>query len=177
MGSYLHASKDISARNEAHIRFWLYSEGEPLPLHEVLERHNSNVLPEYSTCILVEGDIVQVRLSGDTEAFRFSGHDASISLGASAHLDLEACAVPASDAWTAGNHSNEGALDTADDALILIEWNDSQRKAKRRLVMMLLRWVEPDRAERRGLLSEYRREWNADSLKQIPRRRKKFTLQ
>jgi hypothetical protein len=168
LGSYLHASTDISATNEAGVEFWLRQDGDQAPLHKILEQHSTNVLPEYSTTILVEGDVVRVKLSDNAESFHFYGQDdGPVALGSSAHLDL---AVPAPD-------MGEGGRDAAYDALILVEWHDSQRKGKRRLVMMLLHWIGPDVAERKGLLSEYRREWTAESLKKIPRTRRRFTLQ
>jgi hypothetical protein len=42
---------------------------------------------------------------------------------------------------------------------------------------MLLRWIGGGRAERRGLLSEYRKEYGAEELRRIPRTRKMFILQ
>lgn len=42
---------------------------------------------------------------------------------------------------------------------------------------MLLRWVEGGRAERKGLLSDYRKEYDAEALSLIPRTRKRFVLQ
>src|ERR1700722_12778532 len=41
------------------------------------------------------------------------------------------------------------------DALILIEWNDSQRELKTRLVMMLLGWVGENSAQCSGMVSDW----------------------
>lgn len=42
---------------------------------------------------------------------------------------------------------------------------------------MLLIWIDGGRAERRGLLSDYKEEYDAEALSQIPRTRKTFVLQ
>jgi hypothetical protein len=67
--------------------------------------------------------------------------------------------------------------DDSNEALVLVQWNDSQKKSKKRIVLMLLEWVADGRAERRGLLSDYRSQREAELLKHIPRMRRKFILQ
>ena len=67
--------------------------------------------------------------------------------------------------------------DSAEDALILVHWKDNREEDKRRFVLMLWRWVGKDRAERRGLLSRYRDEYDAETLRQIPKTRRTFILQ
>jgi hypothetical protein len=57
-----------------------------------------------------------------------------------------------------------------------LEWL-SEKKTKKRFVLLLLRWIGGGRAERRGLLSEYREEYDAEELRNIPRTRKMFILQ
>lgn len=63
------------------------------------------------------------------------------------------------------------------DALILVNWNDSRKRHKRKLVLMLLDWIKPGLAERRGLLSDYREEYDATAVSQIPKTRMTFVLQ
>jgi hypothetical protein len=46
-----------------------------------------------------------------------------------------------------------------------------RRKIKKRIVLMLLEWVADGRAERRGLLSDYRSQHDSELLKHIPRMR------
>lgn len=62
-GACLRASKDISARSDAYIQFWLYSEGQPAALHQLVQKHSSNVLPEDLPCLLVEDDLVRVKVN------------------------------------------------------------------------------------------------------------------
>jgi hypothetical protein len=73
--------------------------------------------------------------------------------------------------------SQDGNSSLIEEALILVDWNDDQKSTKRRFVMLLLKWVESGRAERRGLLSGYRDEYDTEALKEIPRTRKTFILQ
>lgn len=179
-GAYFQASKEISAKNDACLRFWQYSHGQEAPLHKIIQQLRSNAVPEHSPYLVIEGDLVRVKLGKDPGAFRFCGRDdKELPLGCRAHLDLEPSRTPSrSNISLTGDQADDPEDSrSVDDALVLVEWNDSRKKAVRRSVMMLLGWVTDDRAERRGLLSEYAREWDAEALKSIPRIRRKFTLQ
>jgi hypothetical protein len=175
-GAYLGASKDISATNEAYLRFWLQFEGQPMPLQEVIQRKTSNALIEHSPYLWVEGDLVRVRNCARRGVYRFCGQDGEyLTPVVFAQFDLQ----PPVEYGTDGTViSDETSID---EALVLVQWNDSQKQGKKRIVMMLLDWVANDRAERRaerrGLLSDYRSEWDAEFLKRVPRMRKKFILQ
>jgi hypothetical protein len=50
------------------------------------------------------------------------------------------------------------------DVLILIEWNDSQRESKTRLVMMLPECVGENSAQSLGMMPAYRKGYNAKDI-------------
>ncbi|KAI3325999.1 heterokaryon incompatibility protein-domain-containing protein [Xylariaceae sp. AK1471] len=166
-GKYLNSDDSVSHRSDAYIRFWIYAGDEQVPLHEVMQQQLSIVLPENYPFLLVEGDLVRVTPKRKN-MYRVWGCE---------HLSLEFAASYDLDEDMAADLSQAGDRSSTEDALILVDWNDSQRKTKKRFVLMLLRWIQDGLAERKGLLSEYRLEHDAEALEQIPRTRKKFILQ
>ena len=166
-GAYLRADKDVLIQNDAYIHFQMWVGNKPVPLHQLLRQQNSHVLPEESPFLLVQGDIVRFTLQNGKQPYRVEGCE---------HL-LEFWAVFDLDHDTGADLTQAGSKSSTEDALILVEWNDLQKPQKRRFVLMLLRWVEDGRAERIGLLSDYRTEYDVAALRQIPRTRKTFVLQ
>ena len=66
-----------------------------------------------------------------------------------------------------------------EEALILLDAAefDTGNVMSQRLVMMLLKWTGPNRAERAGLLSSLAYDvWDVNSVKRIPRTRRQFEL-
>lgn len=170
-------------------RFWLPSpenEGEVIALPELVGRHTENLslLPEISPELTVEGDLVKVKVEAATEQYSFhwpGQDDRDDSLGGKdiAQLDLPPSTSASQNSSSSVSHFTTGGDVEGGicDGLVLFEWNDRQPKPRRRFVMMLLQWVGPERAERRGLLSTYDRQWDGSLLNGIPRERKKFVLQ
>ena len=186
-----HRNPDFKFRNNGRVdqcRFWLPSpdkEDEVIALAEVVKQRTTNLslLPELSPELTVEGDLVKVKLEATTGQFSFhwQGDDGEDPLGGKdiAQLDL---APSTSASWKASSGSHQATIEWDPeeelcDALVLFELNDRQPKPRRRFVMMLLEWIGPNRAERRGLLSTYDRQWDASLLNSIPRERKKVILQ
>jgi hypothetical protein len=166
-GAYLDADDRVSLQSDAYIRFWIHAGGKQVPLHEVMQHQLSTVLPEDSPFLLVEGDLVRLTLSNGNQPYRVWGSEQlSHAFWATFDLDQDMAA-----------DSQVGDRSSAEDALILVDWNDDQKKSKKRFVLMLLRWVKDGLAERRGLVSEYSTEHDAEALRQIPRTRKRFVLQ
>ena len=62
-------------------------------------------------------------------------------------------------------------------ALVLIQWKASPKSKKKRLVLMLLNWIDENHAERRGLLTTYDMKFSGDIVDALPRTRKRFILQ
>ena len=167
-GAYLKGDNDVSIQNDAYIHFHMYVGNKPMPLHQVLRQQNSRILPEESPFLLVQGDIVQFTLTNGKQPYRVQGCE---------HLPLEFWAAFDLDHDTGADVTQAGGKSTTEDALILVDWNDWQKPQRKRLVLMLLGWIEDGRAERRGLLSEYRKEYDVEALRQIPKTRKTFLLQ
>jgi hypothetical protein len=145
----------------------MYAEDELIPLHEAMQRY-SVVLPEDSPILVVEGDVVRLTLVDGKQPYRVWGCE-QLSLGFSAAYDL--------DEDTATGSSQGGNSSPIEEALILVDWEDHQWGTNQRFVMLLLKWVDDGRAERRGLLSHYRDRYATEAVKKIPRTRKTFILQ
>lgn len=161
--TYLKADNHVSIQNDAYIHFQTYAGGKLLPLDKVLQQQQSYILPEESPFLLVEGDVVRITQTEIKGRYQVQGCE---------HLRLEFHALFDLDADTAAAELTQverGESPNTEDALILVEWNDSQWRHKKRFVLMLLAWVEEGRAERRGVLSEYKTEYDAEALKQVPR--------
>lgn len=59
---------------------------------------------------------------------------------------------------------------------MLLEWNDDQRAKRKGFMLMLLMWLENGVAERRGLLGDYRSEYDSETLAKIPKCQRAFIL-
>lgn len=146
-------------------------EGEWVPLDQAIKQHARHILPEDSPVLLVEGDVIQVQLTrtdrkrNRVRPYRVYGcEDLNVLFWESLDFDLD-------------EHAGDREPDSgAEDALILINWSDGTRKNKRRVLMLLLTWVDENIAERRGILSIYNNEFDADVLARIPKSRKTFML-
>jgi hypothetical protein len=163
-GAYLMGLTKESSASEADIFFSLRLGGRHIPINEVLSTQGMKIIPEEedSHKLLVEGNIIRLkRTLGDSHQVLGTGKR-TIELPTSYDI-----AIP---------QGAEISEKTEHDALILINWNDSQRKASRRFVGMLLEWVEDGVAERRGLVSHYRLDFSAKTLREIPVTRKRFIL-
>jgi len=169
---YLAGDESVSKMSGAFIRFHVQTDGQWEPLHDAIQKQCTNTLREESPNLLVEGDLVRVVRSPSTDRYRISGHsDLAIEFSAAFDLDLDMATHPLHD-----YSQHVTSKEDVQDALILVEWNDSQRKTRIRFVLMLLVWDKFARAERRGLLSEYRKQYSAEDIKSIPRTRKTFIL-
>jgi hypothetical protein len=126
LGDYLGASTEISATNEAYLRFWLPFEGQPTPLQEVIQRTSLNVLSEQSPDLLVEGDILRVRSHLGSMSYLFCGQDNEIfeSRGLISQFDF-----PSPVGYDTDGFQGTVAVGEVDfqEALVLIQWNDSQK--------------------------------------------------
>lgn len=168
--AYLAADDRVSNQSDAYIQFWIYIGGKQIALDKAMQQQqqHSTILPEESHFLLVEGDLVRLTLTNGKQPYRVWG---------CAHLSLEFWATFDLDQDMAADSHQDGDQSSVEEALILVDWNDSQRKTKKRFVLMLLKWIGGNLAERRGLLSDYRKEYDAAELNKIPRIRKMFTLQ
>lgn len=139
-------------------------------LDEAIEFSETNILPEKSISIFLEGEIITVMQRKTDESFWFCQKDNEPI------LDHVIYAYPDIDGVEKEDSDSKGREFELRDALILIEWNDDQRSSETRFVLMLLQWVADGIAERVGLLGEYRKSWDIRFVKSLPRKRKKFEL-
>jgi Heterokaryon incompatibility protein (HET) len=176
---YLEGDPKVLAQNDAYLQFWKVSRGQQVPLHEIIQQLKSNAVPEDSHCLAVEGDLVRVKLKSTSLGFQHcEQNDKEMGFFGGAHLDLVPPLTPSKSNISCTSHmADPEGSGSMEDALILIEWCDSQETNERRMTMMLLTWVTKDVAERRGLLYSYVDAPAAESYKAIPRTRRKFLLQ
>ena len=191
LGLYIRGSKSSCPRNDADVHFWVYdSNAEEIPLSGFLKQHPTSILPEFSRRIVVEADIVQVKISRSRRIFRIcDGTGKDVLDQDITQLDLNPIVPSKNDQPLLYQHPpNSGWGEEIEEAMVLIEWKDAQKGAKLRLVLMLLEWIAEGKtgekskddlmvAERRGILGEYRQEWDSKELKRVARTRKKFILQ
>jgi len=176
---YLQGHPEILAQNDAYLQFWKFSEGQQMPLREIIQQLKSQAVPEDSHFLVVEGDLVRVKLDPAGRDFHHCEQDdKELGFIGSAYLDLESPSTPSKSNISLTSHTAdpEGSS-SVEDALILIAWCDLQETSERRMVMMLLTWVTNDVAERKGLLYSHVDAAAAESYRAIPRTRKKFLLQ
>ena len=169
-GKYLAGRNDISNVNDADIQFSLNSGGEWVSLDEVMQRYQSHTLPEDSVppSLLVHGFIVRV-VSAQNGLYRLYNFDQSDPPFLFAFLDLN---QDQQTVFPRKEHKYE-------EAVMLLDWNNDQRakpKEKKRFMLMLLMWLENGTAERRGLLGDYRLEYDSEILAKIPKFRRTFVL-
>jgi hypothetical protein len=106
----------------------MYAGGKPMPLHEVMQQQHSTVLPEDSPLLLAQGDLIRLTLTNGKHQYRVWGCE---------HLSLEFRAVFDLDEDIAADSPQDGDQSSAEDALRLVDWNDSQKNTKKRFVLML----------------------------------------
>ena len=161
-GKYLNASDDFTLHSDAYLKFWVQIRGQSVPLHNALELSGSNLLPEESYSLLVEGGIVSVKMYGPLSPFYYIDGAEDLALRLFLEFDLD---------------EDRASPLEMEDALVLVDWNDSQSQSKKRFVLMLITWVHEGVAERKGLLSGYKDEYDASTIHKIPKIRRKFFLQ
>jgi Heterokaryon incompatibility protein (HET) len=166
-GKYLAGRDDISNQNDADIHFSLESGGEWVSLDEVMQQRWSNILPEnsISPSLLVQGYIVRV-VSAQNGLYRLYDFDQLDPPFLFAFLDLD------QDQQTIFPREEQ----KYEEAVMLFEWNDDQKAKRKRFMLMLLTWLEDGIAERRGLLGDYRSEYDSETLAKIPKCQRAFIL-
>ena len=157
-----------SIQSDVYIQFEMYLGGKPIPLHEVLRQQPSNVLSEESPYLLVHGDVVHLtRISNFCEYCVWDrGRLSDTTFHAEYDLNED----------TTLNSAQAQDKNPIYDALILVKRNHSRSPDKKILELMLLDWIRPGLAERRGLLSHYVKN-DAEAVDRIPKTRMTFVLQ
>ena len=167
-GRYLNGVAVNFPQNEAQIRFWLCLGASQTSLHDAINTETSITLPEGNTKLFVEGDLITLRCKSRGTAHRWYH-----IIGQWRYFQPD---IGADDQdWPGEPSVNDPEAE--EYVLVLIQWNESQKSSMKRLVLMVLKWIDPNNAERMGLLTEYRDEFPANLVDQMPRFRKKFILQ
>ena len=196
--AYLRGDEAFSSLIASSAKFSLVSiTGEVRSLPSVLASLNSNIIPEISSSLYVDGEIVMVRLfQGNRLSFTryfstywqegrfvFCDEDGKDIPGEAAGMtqDMQYPGLPERlpDEYDAYECKNSAFTKRHEEALILLDGAEFVLKNVKyqRLVMMLLKWTGPNRAERAGLLSSLADDhWDIDFVKRIPRTRRQFEL-
>jgi hypothetical protein len=154
--------------NEAQIRFWLHIDCEWTSLLDVNKTDYSTLLPEHSQQLLVEGEFIHLRYK-----YRGIRHRWYHLFDQWRYFQPDLMSVDHE--WP--GEASENDPNAEEYTLVLIQWNESQPHNKKRLLLMLLEWIDDKHAQRKGLLTSYRDEFLADRIDQMPRIRKRFILQ
>lgn len=109
--------------NDTHIRFWPYFKSRPVPLCGFLEQRSTDGLSEDSPYLLVE---VKVRWDERTLNYHFCALE-NLLLNISVAFDI--------DHHTMHSSTDQDSASAVEDALVLIEWHDSQKTKKKGLVI------------------------------------------
>lgn len=170
MVSILLVLLSILPQNEARIQFWLSIRGVGMLRAEDVNTDNAKILPEDSPQLLVEGDFINL-----TYRYRYHRglqHRWYLLFGRWIYFQPD---IFGEDQLYPGLSSDNDPK-TEDQTLVLVQWHDSQRSSLKRLVLMVVEWIDETTAERRGLLTAYRDEFRAAEIGQVPRNRKRFYL-
>ena len=155
--------------NEAQIKFWLASNGSKVPLRDYVWSNDPVIPPDPNRQLLVEGDLIRVQYVTRKGTY----HRWYKLFGKWIYFQ------PDDDDYDRpkGPDVKDIQNESEDCVLVLIQWDESQRGRAKRFLLMVLRWIDDIHAERLGLLTQYRHEFPADGVDQLPRFRKQFILQ
>jgi hypothetical protein len=166
--------------------------GEVSPLRSISADTMSKIIPEISSSLYVDGEVVRVRLFqargpssfGESARFVFCDDDLTDMQGGKnggMTQDMQNLDIPDQLPGDYNTHEGKNSAFTKryEEALILFDGAEFVLKNLKyqRLVMILLKWTGPNRAERAGLLSSLALDfWNIDFVKRILRTRRQFEL-
>ncbi len=167
-GQYVSGRAVDFPQNEARVQFWLSFRGVGKVRADQIDTDNVTTFAEDSRQLLVEGDLVQL-------AYRYRGPQHRWYLLCGRWIYFQPDVFDEDQTWP--GESSEDDLRAEDQVLVLIQWNDAQRSSFRRLLLMVVDWIDETRAERRGLLTAYRHEFRAQDIRELPRIRKRFQLE
>lgn len=167
-GQYINGITVNFPQNEARLQFWLSIQGVGMLRAEDVNTDNVKILAEDSPQLLVEGDFINL-----TYRYRGPQHRWYLLFGRWIYFSPDSSDE---DQLYPGLPSDNDP-EAEDQTLVLIQWHESQKTSLKRLVLMVVEWIDDNTAVRRGLLSEYRDEFRAAEIDQLPRHRKRFYLQ
>ena len=167
-GQYIDGMVVDFPHNEAETLFGLYLGGVRVPLCDLRCDETSNSSLEGSRELTVEGDLVLLRYKHRGTAHKWYYLD---GVWRYFQPDLHG----EDQDWPGKPNADEDEAE--EHVLVLIQWNESQKSNMRRLLLMVLKWVDDTHAERMGLLTEYRQEFPVGWVQQLPRTRRRFILQ
>ncbi len=163
-GQYLVGTTVCFPKNEANIQFWCLMDGHPVSLRDAITMTDSSILPEHSRELLVEGEFIRVGRNSKGACNLFEEYFEQ-------DLYAEKTVLPSA--------STENNVETEVEALVLIHWADARRRSgTMRFVLMLVRWIDENHAERAGRAPhELPHEFRCDLIHNLPRIQKRFILQ
>lgn len=166
-GQYINGHTVNFPQNEARLQFWLSIQGVGMLRAEDVNTDNVKILAEDSPQLLVEGDFINL-----TYRCRGPQHRSYLLFGRWIYFSPDS----SNEDQPYPGLSLDNDPEAEDQTLVLIQWHDSQKTGLKRLVLMVVEWIDDNTAERRGLLTAYRDEFRAAEIDQLPRIRKRFYL-
>ena len=167
-GQYINGLAVDFPQNEARTRFWLSIKGLGILRAEDMNMDNAKILGEDSPELSVEGEFITLPYR-----CREPHHRWYLLFGRWIYFQPDI--FDEDQIWP--RLSSEDDFPAEDQVFVLIQWNESQRSSFRRLLLMVVEWIDDIHAERRGLLTTYRDEFRAEEIYRLPRIRKHFRLQ
>lgn len=140
-------------------------------LAQTIENSRTKILPELSTSIIVEGDVFRLVKDPFYGFWRFCDWN-----GKRHPYQPEPFPQPDVPGRGGGQAATAKALEGVQDGLVIVNWNVDQSETEVRFVLMLLRWVGDNIAERVGLLGHYEDRVSKTFVGSLSRRHLKFEL-
>lgn len=169
-GRYISGLRVEFPRNESELKVHVSQGGGMLQLSEAVKSKDRLALSTSNPRLRIEGDLVRLRY-----VMKDATNDRWFYLfGQWRFFEPDG---PRTVKHFPGQPSLEDfANDSEAWVLVLLQWNESQRPDKKRFLLMVLHWLASDHAERLGLLTEYRDEFSASDIDELPRVRQEFYL-
>ncbi|KAI9685665.1 MAG: hypothetical protein M1822_004225 [Bathelium mastoideum] len=166
---YINGSDVYFPQNEARICFWCCCGDQSLSLQEMVTVETSSVLPEHSPNLLVEGEFVSLHYD-----YRRPTRERYDLFGKWKYFEPDLSNESRDHPGPPIDSDSEHRI----QALVLIQWQDAQKDiGTKRLLLMLVKWLDENHAERRGLLTNYADEFPSHLIGNLQRTRKRFILQ
>ncbi|KAI9653237.1 MAG: hypothetical protein M1821_007668 [Bathelium mastoideum] len=166
---YISGTDVCFPHNEADIQFWCCRYERLLSLQEMVRIETSTILPEHSPNLLVEGEFVSLRCK-----HRGNAHERYDLFGEWWHFEPDLSDELRDDPGSVTQKDSEHEV----QALVLVQWQETQKHSgTKRLLLMMVKWLDENHAERRGLLTQYWDEFPSHLIGNLRRTRRRFILQ
>lgn len=167
-GKYLNLQIMELPDNQARTKYHAKLDGNWNTLEETLRRSVSAVVPEHCGSLFVESDFITLK-SKHRKACRWYLLDNKWRF-----FQPDIGGNQDDSEWPGQPVAQD--VEVGEEALVLIQWSDGAKGAKTRLLLMVLDWIDDKHARRKGLLTQYRDEFDKRWTAEAPRTCKSFFL-